>query len=160
MNIYRIKIFGSIFISFIVSALIANTFFLTNSPRVRPDLGPYLTTGFSNNILLPLSQVLGSVGNLVRIGNSSQNSGANSGATANKVSANDVIKALESTPFTTKSTGIYSKQNSLSSYIVIKDQEVNWLSYGVNINGRLVTVYIPKGESPLTVDDLKKILAQ
>ncbi len=149
--------------SFIISALFANTIFLVNSPRVRPDLGSYLTTGFSNNIVMPLSQVFGSLahsaGMLAKVDMSNTQPSQNPGSLEN-ANADSIIKALQSTQFAINSPGMYSKQNTTVSYTLVKEREVEWLAYTVDINGQQITVYVPKGEQPPTPQMIQKTLGQ
>ncbi len=122
----HIKIIAALLISFFASSLLMKEVFVAEGPKIRPDLGQYLTQLLDktvNNNLQFLSRLL----------------------RPDQQTAEEILK---NTPLQQVSKGVYAKSNKQASYTLYKDNEIEWIAYNFNVNGKSVVIRVPRGQSP------------
>lgn len=59
-----------------------------------------------------------------------------------------IYEKLDKNLFTPISKGIYAQDLNKGTYILIKENEVEWIEYTFNIKGKKIKIKVPKGEPP------------
>lgn len=155
-------------LSFIISYLAIKNIFISSSPRLRPNLGPYLVqqasapisllTGMVSNTAQSLSNVhLFTLNNLMNQPASPAKQDESSSQPTSSASPRALVQAMQSIPFNTLEPGIYSKEETHTSYLLIKEQEVQWQDYALNSNGKQIIIRVPKGEQQPDKNIINKI---
>lgn len=132
-KVFYIKLFSSIVISFLLSWFLSHEFFLAQSPILRPNLDKYLAVQFS-----------GAVKSTTRPFTNLFSSAAVTTGTVDQT----VSVTLEKIPENQIGKGIYSKEDGNISYVLIKEDEVEWKVYSFEIDGKTKTIKVANDESP------------
>ncbi len=131
-----IKIIGILLLSFIAVTLFSKEIFLADSPKMRSNLFPYLVSRFRDRVY------------------SSRSTIAHALNTLNPYSAENQLKKV---PYSLVSKGVYAKSKENVSYTLFKINEVEWIRYSYIIKGKTVTIEIPKGQVPMTQQEMEQI---
>lgn len=146
MNNYYYKKYLGFFIALIFSYFISNFFvkniFLSNSPKIRPNLGKYFLAKISNT----KEKILGKLNfnlNFFSSNNYSYNNTSN-----DQIRRQQIMDSLKSSlkPIT---KGVKANSKDGYHYFEFKLDEIDWvkITYTLN-NGKTITVQYPKGTNP------------
>lgn len=144
----KIKTILVLALAFAVSQVIGRTVFVADSPLIRRNLVQYIAT----NISLLMSRVDLSFLSFNFLKGSSQNNVAVQ-PTANQQNNEQNI------PLKQISKGIYAAEDNQGKIIKIEYRlnEIDWVKYTFIVNGKQVTLIMPKNEPTPKMDVLKKI---
>ena len=130
-----IKIAIAIFLSFIIVRIGSQAVFIANTPYIRPDLNQYAAFNFS--------RFIGGGAALYTLI-----------FDRNKLNIKDELKDV---PLNTLAKGVYAKDKKNISYILIKDNEVEWIEYKFQLKGKEMIIKVPKGDKPPSQELLEKL---
>ncbi len=122
---FYLKILVALGIGYFIASILTKNVFIVNSPRLRQNLGQYLLaqlTGVINNSGSFLANVVGG--------------------------RKTPEQALGNVPLQQVAKGVYAKNGNGYSYTIIKENEVEWVVYKTILNGKQITIKIPKGQMP------------
>lgn len=134
---YYLKIIGILVLSFIISTLLNGSVFMKNTARIRPNLGKII---ISKIVSVPtfLSQIPLPSFKLPAIFNQTQPSGQ--------------PPSIENSSLSKISQGVYAEKNNTTSYTLIKEKEIDWKEYSIEIKGSVVKIRVPAGENAPTAE--------
>jgi len=125
---FYFKFFLTIFLSFLLASFLTENIFIANSPKIRPNFHRYLSQKFipknffsktkEKNILPPNEK------------------------------NNLIFSQIDKSQLTLINKGIYAASLNKGNYILIEQDEVEWVVYTFNIKGKEVKIKVPKGENP------------
>jgi hypothetical protein len=131
-----------------VSGVIKEEIFINNSPTFRPQVGSYL-----------LARIQGIGGNGIDMmaffkGKPSQNDeiGANTDT--------QVAERLGDVPLKAVSKGVYAKEDEKIKYTEVREDEVEWRVYTVNIKGKDVTIKVPADKARFTPQQVESLVGE
>lgn len=137
-------IFALMFASFVVTGFVSNTVFIANSPAVN--------TNFTNTIAQNINQLFGNSSSFFAFLNARPQVSV-------PLQANDQYNAIMSQtgsiPFTQVAKGIYAKETSTAKVVQVRVNEVNWEVHTYVVNGKTITLRIPKGDPTPGIEELK-----
>lgn len=131
-------------LSFLISSFLNGTVFIKNTARIRPYLDKIIIGKLSSATTL-LSQIQVSLPafQLPNLG----------------VPVQIADKPIIESSLSRISQGIYAEKNSSTSYTLIKENEVEWKEYSLNIRGTKVVIRVPKDEN-VPSSDIIQFIAQ
>ncbi len=127
-----------LFLVFIISLFLSNffikNFFLANSPKIRPNLIKYLAENFFDvfNKKNELKQKIYSENDLIY----------------NKINYKNFIPLQR---------GVYATDLNNGNYILVKNNEINWVEYIFNIKGNQIKVKVPINDTPPSQEIIEKL---
>lgn len=144
----KIKTILVLALAFAVSQLIGRTVFVADSPLIRRNLVKYIAT----NISLLMSRVDLSFLSFNFLKRSGQNNVVIQPTTNRQNNQQNI-------PLKQISKGIYAAEDNQGKIIKIEYRlnEIDWVKYTFIVNGKQVTLIIPKNEPTPKMDVLKKI---
>jgi len=135
------KFFLAILISIAISNFLIKEVFIANSPIIRPNLGKYLSNKFLPKDLF--DKINKNNNNVEDIKN-------------NNINENLVFSKIDKKNFVPLSKGVYANNFEKNArYVVISNDQVDWVEYTFEIEGKKVKIKIPKGQPTPTQDILK-----
>jgi len=120
--------FLAIFLSIIFSNFLIKNVFIANSPKIRPNLVYYLAQKFFSK---DLSNKI------------SKRNNVNNVKSQNKVL---IFSQINKNNFIPINKGVYASDLKKGNYLLIKENEVEWVIYTFTINGKEIKIKVPKGE--------------
>lgn len=128
-----ISIFLAIFIAFLISNFAIQNIFIAKSPRIRQNLDRVIVW----NLFSPPQK---------KINNQE-----------NKVNENLYYEKLDKNNFVSLNKGVYAADLNNGRYILIKENEVEWIIYTFRIKDKEIKIKVPKGEDPPSQQVLEQI---
>jgi len=119
-------------VSFLISSFCDRRVFLAHSPRINPFFGTELAENFTH----PFRSVRTYLASITIFTPSPE-------------------KALKDVPFSVIAPGVYAKTKGNTSYTLIKEDEVVYVEYQLNIDGKIIKVKVPQGQ-PAPVAEMFK----
>lgn len=141
---YVLKIAFSILFSLIISFLLNDYIFIKNTPRLKPTL--------KEDVLLSMETMSHSIKNIqlpsIQFPNLALPQNAPSQyATVDSVSNNTNLSFI--------GNGVYAQNSPTSSYLLIKENEIQWKIYSFEINGKTIIVKVPVDDVPPSQESIK-----
>lgn len=130
---FIIKIIISIVLAFVSTHVLLNTVFVNNSTKISPYIGSNIISGISKTL---------SLGRKLISFKSETSVSRSSGLPQN------IKNTLNDLPINKLGGGVYQKNNSQFSYLLLKEKEVDWSPFKFSTNGKDITILMPKGEQP------------
>lgn len=119
-------------VSFLISSFCDRRVFLAHSPKVNPFFIPEL----AQSVTHPFRSVRTYLASITIFTPSPE-------------------KALKDVPFSVIAPGVYAKTKGNTSYTLIKEDEVVYVEYQLNIDGKIIKVKVPQGQ-PAPVAEMFK----
>ena len=142
---YYFKIIGIMFLSFIISSFLNGSVFIKNTSRIRPNLGKVIVSKISSvstflsQIQIPLPSF-----QLPSFTKQSQPDIA------------DITTSTSSLPQISK--GVYAEKNNTTAYTLIKEKEVEWKEYSIEINGTALKIKVPPDDPAPTSEMMQSAM--
>ncbi|MCX7956158.1 MAG: hypothetical protein N2593_03610 [Patescibacteria group bacterium] len=146
----KLKIILILSITLIISQIVGNTIFLAGTPLIRKNLNIYIVKHI-NSIFSKINTNFFSF-NLFNKTNKNQLSNQQS------VTKNIIIQE-QNIPFKELSKGIYAVEDKKSNIkkIEYRLDEIDWVEYTFNINGKEVKLKIPKNQPTPPIKILEQV---
>lgn len=139
---YYFKIIGIMLMSFIISSFLNGSVFIKNTARIRPNLGKIII-GKISAVPTFLSQIPLPSFKLPSFSNKNP-------------STPDQTVDTSSLPQISK--GVYAEKNNTTAYTLIKEKEVDWKEYSIEIKGSVVKIKVPAGDQPPTAEMIQSAM--
>jgi len=121
------KFFLAIFSGILFSNFLIKNVFIANSPKIRPNLDKYFAKKFIPKDFNQKSEKKDA--DIIKAKNNAL-----------------IFTQINKNNFVPISKGVYANYLEKGNYILIKENEVEWIMYTFNINGKEVKIKVPKGE--------------
>lgn len=157
----NIKIFLILIASFIISSFSINNIFLAKSPKINPF--------FAQNLIAKVKSFQSTTANFFAFKNIfpknknfSNNNSAQKSTSSQPVAFNlnnapeEVIKALD-TPLKKVSQGVYAGEKNNIQVYEVRMNEIDYLEYKFNVNGKEVKIKVPKDQQPPSQETIEAI---
>ena len=135
IKLIYIQIFTALFIGFIASRILIKNVFIANTPRIQSDF----VSSAKNLFALLLSGGRYSISKL-------------SDAESQQMDA--MAKSNLLRPLT---KGIYAAEDAKRTYMIVKENEVEWMEYSYVVKGKTVKIRVPRGATAPTQDTVEKL---
>ena len=154
-----LAILFTIIFSFIFTGIIIKSLFLANSPRINPFFAQNLTAKVNSFLsktrnFFAFKTVLPPTNNQVNQVNFSQKP-TNQTFTL-KEAPKEIIEALN-VPLTKVSQGVYAGEKNNIKVYEIRTNEIEYLQYTFNVNGKEIKIKVPKGQEPPSQEVVGKL---
>jgi hypothetical protein len=127
------KLFLILLISLFLSNFFIKNFFLANSPNIKPNLSKYLAKKFFGQF-------------------NKQNETKQEIYSENSLIYNKIYNA-----FIPLKKGVYATDLDGGEYILINNDEVDWIEYTFYIKGKQIKIKVPNGEQRPPQEIIEKI---
>lgn len=129
-------------LAFFIANTASSELFVARSTRFRPDLGNYLAgrvgRGYSTLSYLFI--------------------GRPTYTNIETTALNQIDSDLAETPLQALAPGVYAKENAKTTYIIVKEGEIEYQVYTFVIKDKTYTVRVPRGQNSPTQQSVEKIV--
>lgn len=136
---FYFKIVLILIISFIITGFFKNNVFIANTPKINSNF-PKNLIAKTESLFFKTKNLLA---NLFINKKESELAGLKIPSQFQKT-----YNEMEKIPFKLVANGVYAKAKDNLIVTEIRINEVEWVEYSLNINGKQVRIKVPKGESP------------